>query len=169
MLEIIKSLTGKQKFIAVLVITLISSTSSILTMYFKTDDCKGISDQYTALVRNQMDLMNINNKLIAQYNNARRDLQVVNVLVDNMDSLSKIVKTEVNVKNSIDNERMLLDERITVGFDQIYLDSIKVASVPVDKSESSKPRKIEKNKTIIKTPIVIKNYIDSINKITSKY
>lgn len=167
MLEIIKSLTGKQKFIAVLIITLITSTSSILTMYFKTDDCKGISDQYTALVKNQMELMSINNKLLSQYNVAKRDLKTVNSLVDNMDSVAGIVKKDVKIKS---NE--LVEDNLIVSVDDnliINRDSSISHMFATDEPKKVKTKKIQRNEVVVKTPIEIKNYIDSINKITSKY
>lgn len=163
MLEIIKSLTTKQKFVAVLVITLISSMSSILTMYLKTDDCKGISDQYTALVKNQMELMSINNKLLSQYNIARQDLKVVNSLVDNMDSVSKIVKTDVKIKNM----ESVTNENNNIGI--TYLDSLNLPVFESEQPKKVKTKSIQRNEVVIKTPLVIRNYIDSINKITSKY
>jgi len=191
MIEIIKSLTGKQKFIAVLIITLITSVSSILTIYFKTDDCKGISDQYTALVKNQMELMSINNKLLSQYNVARRDLKMVNSLVDDMDSLAKVVKIqskEIVSNNENDIVVTNLESMVEPLYDTInpirertsmdnnendivvtHLDSVKVSIFETNEPRQIKTKTKKRNKIVIKTPIEIKNYIDSINKITSKY
>ena len=98
MLDIIKSLSPKQRLTAFTFTTVISAIVSISTIYLKTDDCAGISDQYTKLVENQTKLMVVNNDLLTQYNQARTDLIAVNHHLKMIDSLSKIeyTNTETN-------------------------------------------------------------------------
>jgi hypothetical protein len=165
MLDIIKSLSPKQRLTAFIFTTVISAIVSISTIYLKTDDCSGISDQYTKLVENQTKLMGVNNDLITQYNQARTDLVAVNGYLKTIDSLSKIQYTNT--------------ETVTTTYVPVVKNQVKYVYVdsthpPVHMSALEREPVIPQPKTevkhnVVKAPIKLGGILDSLNTITSKY
>lgn len=78
MFEAIKSLSVKQRLFGFIFAVVIMSITSILTVYFKTSDCKPISDQYISLSKNQSILMATNNRLSSSYDSLFNDMLKVN-------------------------------------------------------------------------------------------
>jgi hypothetical protein len=64
LLDSLKNLRPAERFKAFLIVVLLSSITPLVTMYLKTDDCKGISTQYESLVDNHTKLMETNNKIL---------------------------------------------------------------------------------------------------------
>lgn len=165
MLDIIKSLSPKQRLTAFIFTTVISAIVSISTIYLKTDDCSGISDQYTKLVENQTKLMAVNNDLITQYNQARTDLVAVNGYLKTIDSLSKIQYT--NTETTTTSYVPVVHNKVRY----VYVDSTHpvVHMEALERDPVIPQPKTEVKRTIIKAPIKLGGILDSLNTITSRY
>ena len=165
MLDIIKSLSPKQRLTAFIFITVISAIVSISTIYLKTDDCSGISDQYTKLVENQTKLMGVNNDLITEYNQARTDLVAVNGYLKTIDSLSKIQYT--NIETITTTYVPVVKNQVKY----VYVDSThpQLAMNALEREPVIPHPKTEIKHNTIKAPIKLGGIIDSLSTITSKY
>lgn len=165
MLDIIKSLSPKQRLTAFIFTTVISAIVSITTIYLKTDDCIGISNQYTELVKNQTELMAVNNDLLSQYSQARTDLIAVNRHLKTVDSLSKIEYTNTETNTT----KYVPIVRNEVRY--VYIDSTQpmVAANRIERDPVIPQPKTEVKKTVVKAPIKLENLLDSLKTITSKY
>ena len=164
MLEIIKSLSPKQRALAFVFTTVVSAVVSILTIYLKTDDCGEISDQYTKLVTNQATLMSLNNDLLKQYNQARTDLIAVNGYLKQMDSINKQEHALIQTK-IVEHPRIVQNETISIYQDSsggIFAPNIEIR----DSVITPKPKIIRK---IIRPSTKLTHIIDSLSNITAKY
>jgi hypothetical protein len=103
MLESIKNLKPEDKFRAFIIVVLLSTISSIATVYLSTDDCTGLSNQYKSLIDNYTHTLSINNKLIRENNEKKEDLIYVSKLIDSLMGLKTINKktTTINREPSI--------------------------------------------------------------------
>lgn len=157
MFDIIKSLNPKQRLTAFLIAAILTSSVAIITSYLKTDNCQAISDQYNILVKNQAELMSINNTLIEQNNSKQKDLISVATLLEEMTKI-KMQKTEQIVINPTP---------VTKSYVNNMTDSIMVEAKII-----SSPTIILKEKTkVIKEtyPSSYKNTLDSCTSILNKY
>ena len=153
MFDIIKSLNPKQRLVAFLVADILTSSVAVLTSYLKTDNCQAISDQYNTLIKNQAELMSINNDLIEQNNNKQRDLISVASLLEEMTNTTMMRTEQVIVKPMPVIRPYIMDDSIRVD--------ARVASVTVTQ---------EKTKIIKETyPITYKSTLDSCTSIVNKY
>ena len=153
MFDIIKSLNPKQRLVAFLVAAMLTSSVAVITSYLKTDNCQAISDQYNTLVKNQAELMNINNDLIEQNNNKQRDLISVAALLEEMTNTTMMRTEQVIIKPMPVIRPYIMDDSIRVD--------ARVASVTVTQ---------EKTKIIKETyPITYKSTLDSCTSIVKKY
>jgi len=153
MFDIIKSLNPKQRLVAFLVAAILTSSVAIATSYLKTDNCQAISDQYNILVKNQAELMSINNDLIEQNNNKQKDLISVASLLEEMTNTTMMRTEQVIVKPMPVIRPYIVDDSIRVN--------ARVASVSVTQ---------EKTKIIKETySPKYKNTLDSCTSIVKKY
>jgi len=153
MFDIIKSLNPKQRLVAFLVAAILTSSVAIATSYLKTDNCQAISDQYNTLVKNQAELMSINNTLIEQNNNKQKDLISVASLLEEMTNTTTIRTEQVVIKPMPVIRPYIIND--SVGVDA------RVASVAVTQ---------EKTKIIKETySPKYKNTLDSCTSIVKKY
>ena len=153
MFDIIKSLNPKQRLVAFLVAAMLTSSVAVITSYLKTDNCQAISDQYNTLVKNQAELMSINNDLIEQNNNKQRDLISVAALLEEMTNTTMMRTEQVVIKPMPVIRPYAMDDSIRVD--------ARVASVTVTQ---------EKTKIIKETyPTAYKTTLDSCASIVKKY
>lgn len=153
MFDIIKSLNPKQRLVAFLVAAMLTSSVAVITSYLKTDNCQAISDQYNTLVKNQAELMSINNTLIEQNNNKQRDLISVAALLEEMTNTTMMRTEQVVIKPMPVIRPYVVDDSIRVD--------ARVASATVTQ---------EKTKIIKETyPITYKSTLDSCTSIVKKY
>ena len=153
MFDIIKSLNPKQRLVAFLVAAMLTSSVAVITSYLKTDNCQAISDQYNTLVKNQAELMNINNDLIEQNNNKQRDLISVAALLEEMTNTTMMRTEQVIIKPMPVIRPHIMDDSIRVD--------VRVATATVTQ---------EKTKIIKETyPITYKSTLDSCTSIVKKY
>jgi len=153
MFDIIKSLNPKQRLIAFLVAAILTSSVAIATSYLKTDNCQAISDQYNTLVKNQAELMSINNTLIEQNNNKQKDLISVASLLEEMTNATMMRTEQVVIKPMPAIRPYIVDDSIRVD--------ARVASVAATQ---------EKTKIIKETySPKYKNTLDSCTSIVKKY
>ena len=168
MLEVIKNLKPGQRLQAFLFVTLITSLTSVLTVYLKTDDCKGISDQYQTLVKNYTDLMRINNQIIESNNKKDRDLIVLGDIISGMDTIKPIVKTTSKTNQNVsygDN-----DAFATIGGGNGSGDNGDGHVVAMSRPETKTITKtLEKTTIINEIPTQQKHLIDSAKIILQKY
>jgi hypothetical protein len=156
--EAIKSLRPAQRFYALLFIVLITTGSAVLTSYMQTDDCKGLSDQYTVLIGNHTELMKINNDLIAANNQKERDIMKIMTIIDSMQNVNRTVITKC--KTSRDNSVR------TVNPIRVYNDTV----VGMERREPEViVEKVEKTTTIQEVPEKQKSLIGQLKNITDKY
>ena len=157
--EVIKSLRPAQRFYALVFIVLITTGSAVLTSYMQTDDCKGLSDQYTVLIGNHTELMKINNDLLNANNQKERDIMKIMAIIDSMQAVNRTVITKC--KTSRDNSVRKVNRTI------IQNDTIVVAM------ERREPEviveKVEKTTTIQEIPAKQKSLIGQLETITDKY
>lgn len=157
--EVIKSLRPAQRFYALVFIVLITTGSAVLTSYMQTDDCKGLSDQYTVLIGNHTELMKINNDLLNANNQKERDIMKIMAIIDSMQAVNRTVITKC--KTSRDNSVRKVNRTI------IQNDTIVVAM------ERREPEviveKVEKTTTIQEIPAKQKSLIGQLENITDKY
>ena len=125
----------------------------------QTDDCKGLSDQYTVLIGNHTEIMKINNDLIAANNQKERDIMKIMTIIDSMQNVNRTVITKC--KTSRDNSVR------TVNPIRVYNDTVVVAM------ERREPEviveKVEKTTTIQEVPEKQKSLIGQLKNITDKY
>jgi len=153
MFDIIKSLNPKQRLVAFLVAAILTSSVAIATSYLKTDNCQAISDQYNTLVKNQAELMSINNTLIEQNNNKQKDLISVASLLEEMTNATMMRTEQVVIKPMPAIRPYIVDDSIRVD--------ARVASVSATQ---------EKTKIIKETySPKYKNTLDSCTSIVKKY
>lgn len=153
MFDIIKSLNPKQRLVAFLVAAMLTSSVAVITSYLKTDNCQAISDQYNTLVKNQAELMSINNDLIEQNNNKQRDLISVAALLEKMTNTTMMRTEQVVIKPMPVIRPYVVDDSIRVD--------ARVASATVTQ---------EKTKIIKETyPTAYKTTLDSCASIVKKY
>ena len=157
--EAIKSLRPAHRFYALLFIVLITTGSAVLTSYMQTDDCKGLSDQYSGLITNHTELMKINNDLIASNNQKERDIMKIMTIIDSMQAVNRTVITKC--KTSRDNSVRAVNPI------RIYNDTVVVAM------ERREPEviveKVEKTTTIQEVPAKQKSLIGQLENIVDKY
>ena len=153
MFDIIKSLNPKQRLVAFLVAAMLTSSVAVITSYLKTDNCQAISDQYNTLVKNQAELMSINNDLIEQNNNKQRDLISVAALLEEMTNTTMMRTEQVVIKPMPVIRPYVMDDSVRVD--------ARVASATVTQ---------EKTKIIKETyPTAYKTTLDSCASIVKKY
>lgn len=153
MFDIIKSLNPKQRLVAFLVAAMLTSSVAVITSYLKTDNCQAISDQYNTLVKNQAELMSINNDLIEQNNNKQRDLISVAALLEEMTNTTMMRTEQVVIKPMPVIRPYIVDDSVRVD--------ARVASATVTQ---------EKTKIIKETyPTAYKTTLDSCASIVKKY
>ena len=157
--EAIKSLRPAHRIYALLFIVLITTGSAVLTSYMQTDDCNGLSDQYSVLITNHTELMKINNDLLASNNQKERDIMKIMTIIDSMQAVNRTVITKC--KTSRDNSIRKTNPMI------IHNDTMVVAM------ERREPEviveKVEKTTTIHEVPEKQKSLIGQLENITDKY
>jgi hypothetical protein len=157
--EAIKSLRPAQRFYALVFIVLITTGSAVLTSYMQTDDCKGLSDQYSVLIGNHTELMKINNDLLASNNQKERDIMKIMTIIDSMQAVNRTVVTKC--KTSRDNSIR------KVSTIRAYNDTIPLAM------ERREPEviveKVETTTVIQEVPSKQKSLIGQLENITDKY
>jgi hypothetical protein len=157
MFEAIKNLSPSHRFQAFLVVVILSTLSSIGTVYLSTDDCSGLSNQYKTLVDNYTHTLEINNKLIKENNEKKEDLIYVSKLID---SLLRIeVKTKKISKVTNDNQPRLLMKSPSI--DTLLYSAPRIVSPDIITIEN----------TVIKNQLNEKqeSIIHKVKNLTSKY
>lgn len=110
MFESIKSLSVKQRLFGFIFSVILTSITTVLTVYFKSSDCKPISDQYIKLSKNQAILMETNNNLNVTYDSLFNDMLKVKAEVRRLKiSLDSIE----NIRSSI-----FLDKKTTLSLEK---------------------------------------------------
>jgi hypothetical protein len=162
MLEVIKNLKPGQRLQAFLFVTIVTSLTSLLTVYLKTDDCKGIGDQYQTLVGNYTELMKINNQIIESNNKKDRDLIVLGDIISGMNEIKPIVKTDTKTSQKVSYNTN--DALATIGGDDGN------PPLAMSRPESQTITKtVEKTTIINEVPNTQKHLIDSAMHILEKY
>ncbi len=123
MFDVIKNLSVKQRLFGFIFAVLLTSITTVLTVYFKSSDCKPISDQYINLSKNQSILMSTNNKLHNSYDSLFNDMLKVKGEVRrlkfSLDSIESIRSIKI-LENSKSN--LIFDNSLMVSpvIDSIY-------------------------------------------------
>lgn len=162
MLEVIKNLKPGQRLQAFLFVTIVTSLTSLITVYLKTDDCKGIGDQYQTLVGNYTELMKINNQIIESNNKKDRDLIALGDIISGMNEIKPIVKTDTKTSQKVSYNT---NDAITItGGDDGN------PPLAMSRPESQTITKtVEKTTVINEVPNTQKHLIDSAMHILEKY
>ena len=168
MLEIIKNLKPAQRLQAFLFVTIVTSLTSLLTVYLKTDDCKGIGDQYQQLVGNYTELMRINNQIIQLNNSKDRDLLVLGTIMQSLDSTKPVSKTTSKTTESVaetHSDALATIIRVDPDSDE-PLPRIVASRLPEQKTIT---KTVEKTTLVKEIPTEKKQLIDSAMSILKKY
>lgn len=156
--EVIKSLRPAERFYAFLFVVCITTGSAVLTSYLQTDDCKGLSDQYTILIGNHTEIMKINNDLLTANNQKKRDLMKIMVIIDSMTNVNRtvVIRSKTFTDNSIRQINPIIDEN-----DDTPLVMSRSPEIIIEK--------IEKTTTIREVPDKQKSLINNLKNIVDKY
>jgi hypothetical protein len=156
MLESIKNLKPEDKFKAFIIVVLLSTISSITTVYLSTDDCTGLSNQYKSLVDNYTHTLDINNRLIRENNEKKDDLIYVSHLVDSLMGL----KTKTRKTTSINREPVIVRSAVSPN-DSLLHSSPRIVT----------PEVITVENTVIKNELNSKQeeLLHKIKNLTDKY
>lgn len=141
-----------------LVVILLTTISSVLTIYLKTDDCSGLSTQYKTLIENHTDLMIINNELVKDNNQKQKDFLEIKKLLESIDNTKTTKVSKSSFKNEI---------KPIIAYD----DANESDSVMVSAMISYEPKEviIEKETTITKVPDEQKQILSSVLDIIKKH
>ena len=161
MFEAIKNLKPAHRLQAFLFVALLTTTSAILTIYLKTDDCSGLAKQYEVLVKNYGETMSINNTLIESNNKKDRDMITIKNLLDEMGNIKpeSVTKTTITANDKV--YAVIKEDGVGSGDDEIVVSAM-VKPLPSEKI-------IETKTTITKVPEKQKLLIESIQDIVKKY
>lgn len=157
--EAIKSLRPAHRLYALLFIVLITTGSAVLTSYMQTDDCKGLSDQYTVLIGNHTELMKINNDLIASNNQKERDIMKIMTIIDSMQTVNRTVVTKC--KTTRDNSIKAVKPIRVINDTMVVAMERREPEVIVEK--------VEQTTTIQEVPAKQKSLIGQLENIVDKY
>jgi hypothetical protein len=157
MIEAIKTLDKKQRLLGLLIIVLLSSVVSISTAYMKTDDCSALSEQYKTLVSSQAELMTINNNLIIQYNQARKDFMEVEGYLEKMAEIKPVTKETSKVDRNLELQTVSIQDPD---------DTVLVSAMVRPKEQVIEKTKIIKIQEI---PSEMKNLLTKVKGVTNKY
>lgn len=168
MLEVIKNLKPGQRLQAFLFVTIVTSLTSLLTVYLKTDDCKGIGDQYQQLVGNYTELMRINNQIIQLNNSKDRDLLALGTIMQSLDTTKSVTKTTSKTTQSVaeshsDALSMIVRDDPDNGEP---LPRIAASRLP---EQQTITKTVEKTTVVKEIPTEKKQLIDSAMTILKKY
>ena len=163
MFEVIKNLKPAHRLQAFMFAAFLSTASAVLTVYFKTDDCSGLANQYQVLVKNYTETMSINNTLIEASNKKDRDMITIKNLLIEMSNIKPEITTHTTIKP---NEKIYSIVKNNTLDTLSYGDKVMVAS-PMVAPPSEKI--IETKTTITKVPEKQKVLIQSIQGILKKY
>lgn len=125
MFDAIKTLSSKQRLFAFVFAVILTSITTVLTVYYKSGDCKPISDQYIDLLKNQSILMSTNNKLHTSYDSLFNDMLKVKgevrKLKFSLDSIENIRSIKI-LENSNFKTDIIFDNSIMLNpvIDSIY-------------------------------------------------
>ncbi len=162
MFEAIKNLKPTDRLKAFLFAVLLSTTSAMLTVYFKTDDCSGLATQYQVLVKNYTETMAINNTLIESNNKKDRDMITIKNLLNEMNKIKPETTKHTTIRFNEKAYAVVKDNGVGSGGDDEIAVSAMVRPAPQEKV-------IETKTTIIKVPEKQKQLIDSIQNILKNY
>jgi len=156
--EAIKSLRPADRFYALMFVVFITTGSAVLTSYLQTDDCKGLSDQYTALIENHTEIMKINNDLLSANNQKKRDLMKIMVIIDSMSNVNRtvVIRSKTYTDNSNRQINPIIDEN-----DATPLAMSRPPEITIEKTE--------KTTTIHEVPDKQKSLINNLKNIVDKY
>lgn len=157
--EAIKSLRPAHRFYALLFIVLITTGSAVLTSYMQTDDCKGLSDQYSVLIVNHTELMKINNDLLAANNQKERDIMNIMTIIDSMQNVNRTVITKC--KTSRDNSVRAVKPIRVINDTMVVAMERREPEVIIEK--------VEKTTTIHEVPAKQKSLLGQLENIVDKY
>ena len=162
MFEALKTLSPKQRLVGFVIAVIITAITSISTVYMNTSDCEGISTQYTKLVKNQADLMEINNDLLYKYNSARKDIIAIQVYIQKLEDI-RLAGTEITTT------RKTVQPIVNDTFNYQPNDSLSPVMMMIT-PEAKPVTVLVSKKTIYKpAPKEMTNAIDSITTIINKY
>ncbi|CAB4143749.1 hypothetical protein UFOVP449_266 [uncultured Caudovirales phage] len=166
MFEAIKNLKPSQRLQAFLFVAVLTSLTSVITVYLKTDDCKEIGDQYQKLVGNYTELMRINNQIIEMNNDKDRDLLALSGIMRSLNTSSAdkktTLKTTQDVAYSPEQSLSSIVFPDTTNFGDVRL----AASTPQIQTVT---KTVEKTTVIRDIPSEKKKLLDSAISILKKY
>ncbi len=100
MFEAIKNLKPAHRFQAFLVVVILSTLSSIGTVYLSTDDCSGLANQYNTLIKNYTETLSLNNQLVADNNQKQKDFMLIKRMLDSLDKVEPEIVKRTTTRNN---------------------------------------------------------------------
>jgi len=167
MLESIKNLKPEDKFKAFIIVVLLSTISSITTVYLSTDDCSGLANQYNTLIKNYTETLSINNQLVSDNNQKQKDFMIIKKMLDSLYVIKPEIIKKTTVKEDFETPIIRRNNLLTYQNN----DTLVVASAVME----PEIRVVEKNK-IIQTETTVtkmgdkqKTILDNVNEVLKKH
>jgi hypothetical protein len=168
MFEVIKNLKPAHRLQAFLFAAFLTTSSAILTVYLKTDDCSGLAKQYEVLVKNYTETMSINNTLIESNNKKDRDMIAIRNILDEMSQIKPESITKITTKTRIipDEKNYAISYNSGMSSTAKNDSGIFITAMPLPAPQQ---KVIETRTTIVKLPEKQKMLTNSIKNIIAKY
>lgn len=154
MIEIIKLLSPKQKFLGFLLLVCLPAVTSLGTAYLKGSDCGEIADKYSKSIKNYNELIQITDETQQKYLQAKRDILEIQ---DKITEMSGILE-------SSNTRRINMPERV-LQTESYHTDTVMLIQT------TPQPNKQNNTRVIVKTqaPEGAKRLAGDIMQITDRY
>lgn len=162
MFEAIKNLSPAHRFQAFLVVVILSTLSSIGTVYLSTDDCSGLANQYNTLIKNYTETLSLNNQLVADNNQKQKDFMLIKSMLDSLDKVEPEIVKRTTTRN---NEYRPIVHHQHSG---VLVDSVIVAASP-RQLETSTNKVITTETTVSKISGKHKQILGNVYEVLKKH
>lgn len=163
MFEAIKNLKPAHRFQAFLVVVILSTLSSIGTVYLSTDDCSGMASQYNTLIKNYTETLSLNNQLVSDNNQKQKDFILIKKMLDSLANIGPEISKKTTVKNNKVNQIVYNDHGNGVSLDTM------VVSSPLEVREIDDNKIITTETTITKIGSKQKDILGKVYEVVKKH
>jgi hypothetical protein len=166
MFDAIKNLNPAHRLQAFLVVVILSTLSSIGTVYLSTDDCSGMASQYNTLIKNYTETLSLNNQLVSDNNQKQKDFMLIKKMLDSLANIGPEISKKTTVKNNKVNQIVYNDQGS--GSNGVSLDTMVVSS-PLEVRQIDDNKIITTETTVIKISDKQKNILSKVYDVVKKH
>ena len=163
MFEAIKNLKPAHRFQAFLVVVILSTLSSIGTVYLSTDDCSGMASQYNTLIKNYTETLSLNNQLVSDNNQKQKDFMLIKKMLDSLANIGPEISKKTTVKNNKVNKIVYNDHGSGVSLDTMAVSS------PLEVRQIDDNKIITTETTVTKISDKQKNILGKVYEVVKKH